>query len=140
MVKGFTLIELLITVAILAILSMIGFYSFQLISKNARDTKRQADLKLIQSGLQEFYDDQFYYPESVNFGGSLTFGNRTYISNVPKDPIGNTQYLYEALSAGCNNSITKCLRYCLYAKLENSSSISPVCADKSGYNLEIPPP
>lgn len=152
--SGFTLIELLVTITIISILTALGLVSYQLILKNSRDAKRQSDLKLIQSALEQYHADQFFYPSSITFGGSLTSstGNpsppavvKTYLNVVPTDPLpSNPQYLYEATKAfvgACDNTAaSRCDTYCLYAKLENATAPDTPCVVNSLRNLEVTKP
>lgn len=149
--KGFTLIELLITISIIAILSAIGLVSYSIVMKQGRDAKRQSDLRSIQSALEQYYADQFFYPSTVTFGSDLTnsTGNpntvvtpKTYFKTIPNDL--NLTYLYTVLPAGCSNlstSTNKCSNYCLYAKLENLSAL-PLnnCTPGGQYNFAVTPP
>ena len=157
--RGFTLVELLITVSIIAILSVIGLVIYTKFIQNARDAKRQADLKSIQSALEQYFADQFKYPAksistldcpsngkfAVVTGLDCSFkdstGTKTYINIIPKDPFSNpvNQYRYEALPSGCDNLVTNCTNYCLYADLE-STSITNSCQDLAGYDMELSPP
>lgn len=126
MKSGFTLIELLIVISIIAVMAAISMVAYNSFSKNARDTRRQTDLRLIQSALEKYHADFKYYPTSLS---NLT----NYLSIIPSDPTTGNQYQYKSLNVDgtdCTDS-TGCLRYRLYAKLENSSS---------GYNLEVPSP
>ena len=50
--RGFTLIELLVTIAIISILAVIGLVAFGNIQKNARDTRRKADIDAITKALE----------------------------------------------------------------------------------------
>lgn len=101
---------------------MIGLISYTTFLKNSRDSKRQSDLKFIQSALEEYHSDQIYYPaqNQVITGSSLVFGSKIYINKIPIDPIANTDYKYTPSPNNCNNSTTKCTSYCIYAKLEGS--------------------
>lgn len=151
--RGFTLIELLITISIISILTLIGLVSYAAILNNSRDAKRQADLKLIQSALEQYHNDQFFYPFSpITFGSFLTncIGNpspsclvtKTYLNNIPKDPTGNPEYSYVAKPNACDNSATnKCNSYCLYAQVEGGSVPTDIssCNDFTG-RLEVAPP
>lgn len=123
--KGFSLIELLIVISIIAILAVVGLVSYTDFIKNSRDARRQADLKTIQSALEEYHADQIYYPYSVTAGGSLTnpAGTKTYLTKVPNDPLsGGSNYSYVASGTGCSSTTPqKCTSYCLYAALEGTN-------------------
>ncbi|MDD5416011.1 MAG: type II secretion system protein [Candidatus Daviesbacteria bacterium] len=158
--RGFTLIELLVTVSIIAILSAIGLVVYSNVIKQGQDSKRQSDLRSIQSALEQYYSDQGFYPAgNLPFGSSLNncTGNptspcsstKTYINNVPNDSNVSTPYRYEAIrngSIGCTNvtTATQCNSYCLTSKLD--IPLSPVpslptgCSYSSGYNFFVSPP
>lgn len=144
--KGFTLVELLITVSIISVLSVIGTITFQSVNKNSRDAKRQSDLKLIQSAIEQYHGDQYNYPANADltFGGSLTSGAKTYYNIIPKDPQDPTYaYCYSALPTNCDNTAgNKCSSYELFALLENPPSGSPSysCGTVSAYNYKVTPP
>ena len=148
---GFTLIELLVTISIISILTIIGMVSYQVVLKNGRDAKRQADFKIIQSSLEQYHSDQFFYPSGIlTWGSSLTSstGNpsppspvKTYLNTIPTDPIANPQYNYVASPSGCNNSaLNRCVSYCLYARVENFTPTDTLCVNDSTRTLEITPP
>lgn len=52
---GFTLIELLVVMAVMSVLVGIGVNTFSIAQKKARDTKRKADLRTIQTALEIYY-------------------------------------------------------------------------------------
>lgn len=146
--KGFTLIELLITIAIIAVLSALGIVAYSTVLKQGRDSKRQSDLRAIQSALEQYYSDQGFYPVTLPSSGALSSGGKTYINNIPADPVGNPQYSYVASGTNCAEITPQnCISYCLYAHLENPSSnytMSNVCVsynpDSSKYNFALTPP
>lgn len=166
--KGFTLIELLVVITIIAILSAIGMVSYQKVSQNGRDGKRQADLKQIQSALEQYFADQFFYPSYLIYDSALTnlMGRslptfppepKSYLNKVSCDPsTGCTldtgvQYCYVALPVNCTNGTTansKCTNYKLYARLENPSGNVTYYNDYNSncgvpnntYNLEVTRP
>lgn len=159
---GFTLVELLITVSIIAILASIGISVYSSLQKNARDGKRQSDLRSIQSALEQYYADRFYYPPlnssatcpirmALQFGCPLkdSTGNKTYMNTIPNDSNMNSPYIYSALPASCSMAgptMNNCTSYCLYAKMENVSSPAPppsgcgTSYPEGGYNFVVTPP
>ncbi len=159
--SGFTLIELLITLSLVAILSAIGVASYQVVNKNARDSKRLSDLKVIQSALEQYHSDNFHYPIPLNtqgpnctsgtfkIGCPLTNSNtqnmKTYLSKIPGNIEGATNYKYVShkLSsddsfAVCDTDEALCNRYCLYTNLENlNNQVKPVQCTDSLYNFAV---
>lgn len=135
--SGFTLIELLITITIMGILMSAGVVSYNAFTKNSRDLKKQADIKIIQSGLEEFRADQNSYPTTLPARGNpLTAGSRTYLKAMP-----DSSYTYVALPGGCNGSSgNPCTNYSICATMETpgngSSSVSANCG---GFNYEATP-
>ena len=127
--KGFSLIEVLVAISIIAILSALGLSVYQAVYKNARDAQRKSDLKMIQSALEQYRNDQMYYPiqSGLTFGSPLAVDAKSYLSKVPIDPKAGQSYSYQPLS--CNASSQNCTSYCLYAKLENNENITsdPEC-------------
>ncbi len=150
--KGFTLVELMVVISIIAIAFGVIVSSSASIQKSSRDTERQADLRQVQSALQQFYADQNFYPFQFNLvsdsDGKLTNsdGNpntptdtKVYLSKIPQDPSSlTTPYLYAALPANCDNQTSKCLQYCLYANLEVTDAVDDAqCSTIVGYNFEL---
>lgn len=132
--KGFTLVELLVTISIISILSVIGMVAYSTVLKQGRDSKRQSDLRSIQSALEQYYADQFSYPDNLSFGSSLVFGAKTYMNRIPTDPTG------EPLGYGYGY-VLQSFGYCLYAKLENSNPGTPLpCGPNGSYNFVVSPP
>ncbi|MDO8498452.1 MAG: prepilin-type N-terminal cleavage/methylation domain-containing protein [bacterium] len=146
--SGFTLIELLVVITIMAILIIISISTFSSFQKGARDDKRRSDLGVIQSLLQQYYSDQGFFPalapapNPLTFGSSLTncTGNpninpcsspnptKNYSSKLPVDLTATTPFLYHPYASlspqtECDNTsaTTKCVIYCLYAKMEKTS-------------------
>lgn len=158
--KGFTLVELLITITILAILSIIGMVVYSALVKNARDAKRQSDLKFVQSALENYHADQFYYPRLSTASdcasvpnGDLAFGcvlknpdgTKIYVTEISKDPLPSSpQYSYQVTPPNCNNQTTpqRCTGYCLFAALENQQGTKSEgsCNPSSPYNFAVTRP
>lgn len=122
--RGFTLIELLIAMAILAILSTIGFANFTTTRIKARDVKRKSDLSAIAKGLEAYVNDHRAYPLSdsngkivclsdgtiCDWGTPFSDGQSTYVAILPEDSAGSS-YIYSSSGAS----------YTLYTRLENSN-------------------
>lgn len=145
--NGFTLIELLITISIIAILSAIGLIVYIDVLKQGRDSKRQSDLRSIQSGLEQYNNDQGFYPASspnpltFGSGNSLTSntGNpnpspspKVYMNEVPADPAPSPHPQYQYVPSGTT--------YCLYAKLDNSAAVRPSACPNATYTFAVRPP
>ncbi len=61
--QGFTLIELLVVITIIGILATgaVSVYTSQI--QKARDTTRINDVKALQSGVEQYYQDTYVYPQ-----------------------------------------------------------------------------
>jgi type II secretion system protein G len=87
--KGFTLIELLVVIAIIGLLSTLSVLALNSARARARDAKRIADVKQIQTALEMYYNDVGDYPESasVTAGATLSSDNGTYLRAIPVPPL-----------------------------------------------------
>lgn len=128
---GFTLIELLVVITIIAILATIGLLYYSNFQKSARDARRQSDLKLIQSALEQYHADALSYPSLNNFVSPLSYNGKTYLTTIPNDPKSTQTYLYEVKDLGSS--------YCLYANLEIQNQQSdPGCSTPGYYGVTKP--
>ncbi len=137
--KGFTLIELLVVIAIISILSSVVLTSLNTARVKARDARRVADIKQIETALEMYFNDNGNYPSIVHGLGydttcislivgcghcqrwcALETALAPYISKLPRDPLGTGQSnYYYAYSSNTNDQM-----YGLMTVLENSSTIS----------------
>lgn len=131
--RGFTLVELLIVISIISLLSMVGIVAYANVLKSSRDSKRQSDLKFIQSALEDYHADQINYPSALT---GLTSGTRKYMAGIPQDPLPapQLQYFYESLPQNSPPS------YCLYARMEGPPPRSDPGCIKDGYNYGVTRP
>ena len=126
--SGFTLIELLVAMAILAILSTIGFGTFQSTRIKAADSKKKSDLNAVAKSLEAYVNDHRSYPLSNAAGEIVCQGTTTacswgdpfidaqntiYTATLPYDDTGS-YYRYE--SDGTT--------YTIYALLQNENDLS----------------
>jgi len=143
--KGFTLIELLVVIAIIGLISSIVLVSLNSARVKARDAKRIAEIKQIQTALELYYDDNSAYPLSPSCGATIPSANwcnsvqglsnghwikdssgsnlGSYINQDPIDPkqgtsavfVGNTYFYYSNNYGGGGQW------YMIVFKLENTS-------------------
>jgi type II secretion system protein G len=128
MKRGFTLVELMVVIAIIGILASIVIGSVSNAKASARDIKRVSDIKIIQTALTSYFNDNNHYPCQIyaNPTGSYCqpgFVSSAYLNEVPRDPTG-VQYAYTGLnangSANCGFSAGSYIAsYHLGAALEN---------------------
>lgn len=143
--KGFTIIELLIVIAIIAILALLVLNNFQDAQAKARDQQRTTDINNIHGKLEEFYNENNYYPNTFTAAtfagideGSLTdpIGGNTITINAAvadataadavaaptSDTATTSSYIYIPYPTGCTNN---CTGYRLKAFIEKPSSTTP---------------
>lgn len=87
--KGFTLIELLVVIAIIGILATLAVVALQQARKSARDAKRIADVRQMQTALELYFNDWMAYPAaaSVTAAGTIASGSDyVYMNIVPTAP------------------------------------------------------
>lgn len=92
--RGFSFIELIVVMSLIALLGALGVASYGSVRRSARDTKRKADLKLIQDSLEAYYlTCGLAYPTPVTQGTSTAFSNvvcpaptSAILPTVPVDP------------------------------------------------------
>jgi prepilin-type N-terminal cleavage/methylation domain-containing protein len=117
-VQGFTLIEIMIAMAIVAILSGVGFTAYTASLQRSRDSQRKADLSQIQRALETYLMDHSLYPEATadhkidgcydtdtntvgitcEWGQEFVFlvntAEKAYMSTLPRDPQAYQSYQY----------------------------------------------
>jgi general secretion pathway protein G len=120
--KAFTLIELLVVIAIIGILTTIAVIALNNARAKARDAKRIADVKQIQTALELFFNDMNRYPTAIEFtSGSIystsTLGTTTYMATIPNAPTppdsgctsDSNAYAYSQIDNGANYALDFCL-------------------------------
>ncbi len=113
--KGFTLIELLVVIAIIGILATLAVVALQSARAGARDAKRIADVKQMQTALELYFNDWQAYPEVLEAGNSMGTSGVTYMAIIPSSPTPpdgsctTSTYAYEQISDGAEYLIEFCL-------------------------------
>jgi len=107
--KGFTLIELLVVIAVIGLLSSIVLVSLGGVRAKARDARRQAELKNLQTALLLYYDKYkkmpinrtpgYGYCDHDDFLQELV--DERLVGSTPKDP-GSRVYCYYNYGPGNN--------------------------------------
>lgn len=98
--KGFTLIELLVVIAIIGVMAGAVIVNLSGANQRSRDSRRQGDLKQIQSALEMFYFDNAYYPTAATttpVEEVLTdpyFTENAFRGGLPTDPRNTGDYVY----------------------------------------------
>jgi len=138
MKKWFTLVELIVVITILAILWTISYVSFWWFTMSARDSSRISDVKNIETVLETFKLNTWIYPKptnpvSINYSWWTVFWQGTFwkdsrtqlwtkwnISNIPLDPLFDTEYSYSVQSTNRSYNISYIIEWDL--ALNNNTS------------------
>lgn len=142
--KGFTLIELLVVIAIIGILSTLAVVALNSARQKARDAKRVADVKQMQTALELYFNDKNGYPEftdAITLGGAdyncldssdagfvaaCGADETTYMGLVPANPSpGGISYSYTAPSGGATYTIDFDLEGSVGSLTETDCQASP---------------
>jgi len=113
-IRGFTLIELLVAISIVGFLSTLAVVSLKNAREKARDANRLADLRQIKNAMEMYYNDFRGFPSAehngkIGVGGSLDVLLKSYLTTMPRDPLGATDspvnsvhYYYYDAGQPCN--------------------------------------
>ena len=110
--KGFTLIELLVVIAIIGLLSTIVAAPVQSARKKAKDTKKVAEMKQLQTALASYANDNGQFPSGSSTVSSLSSLVPVYIPALPTSltntaPRDHTMFVsYASLPVGAASTTT----------------------------------
>jgi general secretion pathway protein G len=84
---GFTLLELMIVLSIMGILIAIAEPSFKQSIIRAREAVLKEDLFQIRDAIDQYYADNSKYPDQLTDLINKQDRSRSYLRDIPKDPI-----------------------------------------------------
>jgi len=146
--RAFTLVELIVVITILAILWTIAFISLQWYSRDARDSKRTADLWNIKTSLELFSLKTWKYPIPDSYS-TITYSwwtekvwyqwvvwdqvtiNLKSLNEKPLDPLTNDPYVYST-----TNSYKE---YEVLALYEWSVAYNPIINQTNAATIQLTP-
>ena len=129
--KGFTLIELLVVITVIGLLSAMVLVGLSGVRAQGRDTRRVADLRNLQNGLEIYFNKNSQYPASDNSCAGWPTLKTALGGQLPTDPLNRDEYCYYYAKS------TDGLHYTLKATLEdgeNSALSNDLDGTQNGLN------
>ena len=131
--RGFTLVELLAVMALIAILSALGFGVYSYAKGKARESATEALLKQVEAGLESFHTKNGYYPRSTGGGfGTIAF---TFASDGTVQSINFGTETLTRQTISQNDPQAK-MKYMKNAKLESFTKAVDMQVLKSNLNSD----
>ncbi len=134
------MIELLVVVAIIGMLSSVVLASMSTARQKARDARRMADAKALQTALELFYDNGSTYPaapSAVEITEASPLGVLTpdILNELPSDPIytGANNYHYGTTNPVTGYAIAVKKEIGGWCQFKESTGFAPF--DNAGYPL-----
>ena len=145
---GFTLIELLVVISIIGFLATASMVVFNSVRMKARDAKRIADLRQINSALQLYYDTNGTYPTFYGNDQGANWANlevalSPYLPKLPKDPLGQgasgapKYYAYFPISPAWWGGSSSCNGFNVLYALPETSMTHQECAPSAPITIVV---
>ncbi len=127
--SGFTLIELIVVIAVVGLLAVGVMTVINPVDQvqKSRDARRKADLSSIAKALELFYQDNGYFPDSMNgfiyddvTSQTIEWGSdgfKPYMQQVPKDMNSSKKYSYHSTGES----------YWIFASLDRGGKDNQAC-------------
>ncbi len=155
--SGFTLVEVLIVVAIIGILTAVGFVSYDSIQSGARDSQRSSRVTILAEALEKYYDQNGEYPScnamadtTTNISANTLVGIDTEVLSVPGSADGTNSILpscadlttsdnFAYVGDGSNSCLSgsACLQYVLKYKEEATGNVISLAGRRTVTNTAI---
>lgn len=91
--EGFTLMEMLIVVAIIAVLSGVGYNYYADILPETREAAVRANLALVRDAISRYFKDNMKYPDSLDSSTMGLYLQTDSVQNLLISPLGPTAKL-----------------------------------------------
>jgi len=101
--SGFTIVEVLVVVAIIGVLTTVGFVSYGSIEAGARDSQRSSQLTVMSEALEKYYDQNGEYP-----GCSAMAASPETIASTTLKGIDSAVFTVPDVAAGTNSILPSC--------------------------------
>ncbi len=134
---GFTLIELLVVIVIIGIIASLTFVALNGVRAKARDTKRIADIRNLQSALDIYKsDNDEMYPQYATSGTALVGpSGQTYMAKIPTAPTNTGLDVYTYTSTADNTSYS--IGYYLSSPIESGGPSGTVAATPGNNAISV---
>jgi prepilin-type N-terminal cleavage/methylation domain-containing protein len=131
--RGLTLVEVIIVASIIVFLAMMVLVLFRDQIFKGQDARRKADLKKLQTAIEEYEKDHDCYPPASVITCNPGDGLKPYLEKIPCDPETGNDYPYTLAGQTCPDW------YKLFAFLENGGTGSSFGPD-GDYNYYVSSP
>lgn len=85
--KGFTIVEISIVLAVVSVLALITIIANNQVQLQARDKKRQSDMQVLQTLLEDYYKKNGDYPTGFCLTSSYWTGCDAFNNNTPLETL-----------------------------------------------------